>query len=135
MIGINQMTVLGNVGTKPELKYGSNGTAVTNLSIATTDTWLDKQTNEKRESTEWHRVSLFGKLAEIACQHVDKGSKVYVQGKLKTRSYDDKDGVKRYITEIVISGYSGVFQMLDKVNNSHVVVSPVVGDDATDLPF
>jgi len=86
MAGINKVILVGNLGAKPEIKYASNGNAVSNLSIATSESWTDKTTGEKQERTEWHRVSLFGKLAEIAAQYTDKGSKVYVEGKLETRN-------------------------------------------------
>jgi len=126
MIGLNKMQIIGNVGVKPEVKYSSTGTAIVNLSVATTDTWVDKNSGERRQDTEWHRVNLYGKIAEIAAQYCEKGSKVYIEGKLKTRSYDDKEGIKRYTTEIIVSGFQGVFQMLDKKDDAHVVVSPVV---------
>ena len=114
MAGINKVILVGNLGAKPEVKYASNGNAVTNLSVATSDSWLDKTTGQKQERTEWHRVSLFGKLAELAAQYTDKGSKVYVEGKLETRKYTDKDGIEKYSTNIVVGGFNGVFQMLDR---------------------
>jgi single-strand DNA-binding protein len=87
MAGINKVILVGNLGAKPEVKYGSTGNAMTNLSVATSESWTDKNTGQKQERTEWHRVSLFGKLAEIAGQYLDKGAKVYVEGKLqKTQS-------------------------------------------------
>ena len=113
MAGINKVILIGNLGAKPEVKYASNGNAIANLSVATSDSWTDKNTGEKQERTEWHRVSLFGKLAEIAGQYLDKGSKVYVEGKLQTRKWQDKEGKDRYTTEIVVSGFNGVLQMLD----------------------
>ena len=106
--------MVGNIGTKPEVKYSSNGSAIANLSVATSETWNDKNSGEKQEKTEWHRVSLYGKLAEIAGQYLDRGSKVYVEGKLQTRKWQDKDGQDRYTTEIVVSGYGGTLQMLDR---------------------
>ncbi|KAA0446013.1 MAG: single-stranded DNA-binding protein [Candidatus Thioglobus sp.] len=114
MAGINKVILIGNLGQKPEVKYGASGTAMANLSVATSESWKDKNTGEKQEKTEWHRVSLFGKLAEIAGQYLDKGSKVYVEGKLQTRKWQDKDGVDRYTTEVVISSFNGTLQMLDK---------------------
>jgi len=114
MSGINKVILVGNIGTKPEVKYSSNGSAITNLSVATSETWNDKNSGEKQEKTEWHRVSLYGKLAEIAGQYLDRGSKVYVEGKLQTRKWQDKDGQDRYTTEIVVSGYGGTLQMLDR---------------------
>ena len=114
MSGINKVILVGNIGTKPEVKYSSNGSAIANLSVATSETWNDKNSGEKQERTEWHRVSLYGKLAEIAGQYLDKGSKVYVEGKLQTRKWQDQSGQDRYTTEIVVSGYGGTLQMLDR---------------------
>lgn len=114
MAGINKVILVGNLGAKPEIKYASNGNAVSNLSIATSESWTDKNTGEKQERTEWHRVSLFGKLAEIAAQYTDKGSKVYVEGKLETRKYTDNTGIEKYSTSVIVSGFNGVFQMLDR---------------------
>ena len=111
MSGINKVILVGNIGAKPEVKYSSNGSAIANLSVATSETWNDKNSGEKQEKTEWHRVSLYGKLAEIAGQYLDKGSKVYVEGKLQTRKWQDQSGQDRYTTEIVVSGYGGTLQM------------------------
>jgi len=113
MSGINKVILIGNLGAKPEVKFASNGNAIANLSVATSESWTDKNTGEKQEKTEWHRVSLFGKLAEIAGKYLDKGSKVYIEGKLQTRKWQDKSGKDRYTTEIVVSGFNGVLQMLD----------------------
>ena len=114
MAGINKVILVGNLGTKPEVKYASNGNAISNLSVATSESWTDKSTGQKQERTEWHRVSLFGKLAEIAGQYLDKGSKVYVEGKLQTRKWQDQNGQDRYTTEVVVSGFNGTLQMLDR---------------------
>ena len=114
MAGINKVILVGNLGAKPEIKYASNGNAIRNLSIATSESWTDKSTGQKQERTEWHRVSLFGKVAEIAGQYLDKGSKVYVEGKLQTRKWQDQSGQDRYTTEVVISGFNGTLQMLDR---------------------
>ena len=114
MSGINKVILVGNIGAKPEVKYSSNGSAIANLSVATSETWNDKNSGEKQEKTEWHRVSLYGKLAEIAGQYLDRGSKVYVEGKLQTRKWQDQSGQDRYTTEIVVSGYGGTLQMLDR---------------------
>lgn len=118
MAGINKVILVGNLGSKPELKYSSAGQAMANLSIATSESWTDKNTGQKVDKTEWHRVCLFGKLAEIAGQYLDKGSKVYVEGKLQTRKWQDQSGVDRYTTEVVISGFNGTLQMLDRRDNS-----------------
>ena len=114
MAGINKVILVGNLGAKPEIKYASNGNAISNLSVATSESWTDKSTGQKQERTEWHRVSLFGKVAEIAGQYLDKGSKVYVEGKLQTRKWQDQNGQDRYTTEVVISGFNGTLKMLDR---------------------
>ena len=113
MAGINKVILVGNLGAKPEIKYASNGNAISNLSVATSESWTDKSTGQKQERTEWHRVSLFGKVAEIAGQYLDKGSKVYVEGKLQTRKWQDQSGQERYTTEIVLQNYSGNLTILD----------------------
>ena len=100
MAGINKVILIGNLGAKPELKYSSTGTGITNLSVATSESWTDKNTGQKQEKTEWHRVSVFGKLAEVVTKYCDKGSKVYVEGKLQTRKYQDKSDVER-----IFNGY------------------------------
>ncbi len=118
MAGINKVILVGNLGAKPEVKYSSTGNAMANLSVATSESWTDKNTGQKQEKTEWHRVSLFGKLAEIAGQYLDKGSKVYVEGKLQTRKWQDQSGADRYTTEVVVSGFNGTLQMLDRRDNA-----------------
>ena len=124
MSGINKVILVGNLGDKPEVKFASNGNALANLSVATSESWKDKDTGAKQEKTEWHRVSLFGKLAEIAGQYLNKGSKVYVEGKLQTRKWQDKDGQDRYTTEVVVSGFNGVMQMLDKREDGQASAAP-----------
>ena len=100
MASVNKVIIVGNLGKDPETRYMPNGDAATNITVATTDSWKDKATGEKREATEWHRISFFGKLAEIAGQYLKKGSQVYVEGSLRTRKWQDKDGQDRYTTEI-----------------------------------
>jgi single-strand DNA-binding protein len=100
MASVNKVILIGNLGRDPETRYMPDGGAITNISIATTDTWKDKQ-GEKQEKTEWHRVAFFGKLAEIAGEYLKKGSQVYVEGRLQTRKWQDKDGVDKYTTEII----------------------------------
>lgn len=99
--GINKVIVVGNVGADPETRYMPSGSAVTNLTVATNESWKDKQTGEKKERTEWHRVAMFNRLAEIAAEYLRKGSQVYIEGKLRTRKWQDKDGQDRYTTEII----------------------------------
>ena len=106
--GINKVILVGNVGQDPETRYMPNGGAVTNLSIATSETWKDKNSGEQQERTEWHRVVFYQRLAEIVAEYVKKGSKLYVEGSLRTRSWE-QDGVKRYATEII----ADQMQMLD----------------------
>lgn len=99
--GVNKVILVGNLGADPEVRYTGNGNAVANLRVATTDAWKDKQTGEKQERTEWHRIVLFGRLAEIAGEYLRKGSQVYLEGRLQTRKWQDQDGSDRYTTEIV----------------------------------
>ena len=100
MASVNKVILVGNLGKDPETRYAPSGDAICNITLATTDTWRDKASGEKREATEWHRVAFFGKLAEIAGQYLRKGSQVYVEGSLRTRKWQDKDGQDRYTTEI-----------------------------------
>jgi single-strand DNA-binding protein len=112
MSSLNKVQLIGNLGQEPEIKSFSNGNRVANLSIATSETWKDKTTGEKKEKTEWHRVSVFNEnLVGIIEKYLKKGSKVYIEGQLETRSYD-KDGEKRYTTEIVLRNYSSQIIML-----------------------
>jgi single-strand DNA-binding protein len=113
MAGINKVILVGNLGQDPEVKFMPSGEAVANISIATSESWKDKQTGEQKEKTEWHRVSMFGKLAEIAGEYLKKGSKVYIEGKLQTRKWNNQQGQDQYTTEIVLQGFNGVMQMLD----------------------
>ena len=101
--GINKVILIGNLGRDPEVRYTAGGSAVANLRIATTESWRDKQSGEKKENTEWHSVVLFGKTAEIAGEYLKKGRTVYIEGRLQTRKYQDKDGQDRYSTEVVAS--------------------------------
>ena len=99
--GVNKAILVGNLGADPETRYSASGGAITSLRIATTDSWTDRQSNERREQTEWHRVVMFGRLAEIAEQYLRKGSQVYVEGRIQTRKWQDQNGQDRYTTEIV----------------------------------
>ena len=110
MRGINKVILVGTCGQDPEVRYLPNGNAVTNLSLATSEAWTDKQTGQKVEKTEWHRVVLFGKVAEIAGEYLRKGSQCYIEGKLKTREWE-KDGIKRYSTEVHVD-INGTMQLL-----------------------
>jgi single-strand DNA-binding protein len=110
--GVNKVILVGNLGGDPEIRYMPNGGAVANITIATSESWRDKATGEPREKTEWHRVALFGKLAEVAGEYLRKGSQVYIEGQLQTRKWQDQSGQDRYTTEIVVQGYNGIMQML-----------------------
>ena len=112
MRGVNKVIIIGTLGADPEVKQFSNGGSIANISVATSEQWTDKQSGEKRESTEWHRVSLANRLGEIAAQYLRKGSNVYIEGKLSTRKYQAADGTDRYATEI--KAFS--MQMLDSKN-------------------
>ena len=110
--GINKVIIVGNLGGDPEVKYMPSGDAVANLTVATSESWRDKTTGEQKEKTEWHRVAIFGKLAEIAGEYLRKGSQVYLEGQLQTRKWQDQQGNDRYSTEVVLQGFNGVMQML-----------------------
>jgi single-strand DNA-binding protein len=99
--GINKVIIVGNLGADPETRYMPSGSAVTNLSVATSETWKDKQSGEQKERTEWHKVAMFNRLAEIAAEYLRKGSQVYIEGKLRTRKWQDRDGNDRWTTEII----------------------------------
>jgi single-strand DNA-binding protein len=101
--GINKVILVGNLGADPEVRYTGSGTAIASLSIATSEQWTDKQSGQKQERTEWHRVKLFGRLAEIAGEYLKKGRQVYIEGSLRTDKYTGKDGVERYSTDIIAS--------------------------------
>lgn len=111
--GINKVTIVGNLGQDPEVRFMPNGGAVANFTVATSETWKDKQTGEQKEKTEWHKIAIFGKLAEIAGEYLKKGSKVYIEGKLQTRKWQNQQGQDQYTTEVVLKDFSGEMQMLD----------------------
>lgn len=131
MSGINKVIILGRLVQDVEVRYSADGRAVANISIATSEEWKDKNTGEKREKTEWHRVVVFGKLAELCGQYLSKGSQVYIDGKLQTRKWTDQSGQDRYTTEVVVD-IKGTIQFLgDRPNNvTYDDVKP--GDD---IPF
>ncbi len=115
--GINKVILIGNLGQKPEVRYMPNGNTVTNLNLATSETWKDKNTGEIKEKTEWHKIVLFGKLAEIASEYLQKGSQIYIEGSLQTRKWQDQKGYTRYITEIIVN-INGTMQMLNSKNKN-----------------
>ena len=110
--GVNKVILVGTLGKDPEVKRMGNGNSVANLSLATSESWRDKNTGEQKEVTEWHRVVIFGKLAEVAGEYLKKGSQVYIEGKLQTRKWQDQSGADRYSTEVVVNPIGGMMQML-----------------------
>ncbi len=110
---VNKVILIGNLGKDPEVRSMQNGGKVANLSLATSESWRDKATGERKEKTEWHRVVIFGNLAEIAEKYLKKGSKVYVSGSLQTRKWTDQSGAEKYSTEVVLQGFGGELTMLD----------------------
>lgn len=113
--GINKVIIIGNLGSNPEVRYTPNGSAVANVSVATSSAWKDKQSGEQQERTEWHRVIFFNRLAEIVGEYLQKGSKIYIEGSLKTRKWQDKNGIDRFTTEII----ANEMQMLDNRNGNN----------------
>lgn len=111
--GVNKVILVGNLGGDPEVRYMPSGNAVANITIATSESWRDKNTGEQKEKTEWHRIAIFGKLAEIAGEYLRKGSKVYIEGQLQTRKWQNQQGQDQYTTEVVVQGFNGIMQMLD----------------------
>ena len=126
--GVNKVILVGNLGQKPEMRYTATQTAVANLSIATTESWKDKESGENRDKTEWHRVVFFGNLAEIAEKYLDKGSSVYIEGKIQTRKWQDKEGKDRWTTEVI----GNQLTMLGSRNTSE---SSMQSNNSSDTPF
>ena len=143
--GVNKVILVGNLGQKPEMRYTATQSAVANISIATTESWKDKASGEMRDKTEWHRVVYFGKLAEIVEKYLDKGSSVYIEGKLQTRKWQDKSGADRWTTEIVGSELTMLGSRASNSNptqsSSNESESPFPQDDSgpgltdDDIPF
>ncbi|XZR52720.1 MAG: single-stranded DNA-binding protein [Enterobacteriaceae bacterium] len=115
--GINKVILIGYLGQKPKVRYMSNGNAVANFNIATSEIWKDKKTNEQKEKTEWHKIVIFGKLAEIAEEYLEKGSQVYIEGSLQTRKWTDKNNVEKYTTEIIVKIGGSMLMLGSKQNN------------------
>jgi len=118
--GVNKVTLIGNLGNDPEVRYSGNGSAMANISLATTMSWRDKDTGEQQERTEWHRIVFFGRLAEVVGEYLTKGRQIYVEGRLQTRKWEDKEGNERYTTEIV----ANEMQMLGNRNDAPVNQEP-----------
>ena len=126
--GINKVLLIGNLGQDPEVRYTPNGNAIANVVLATSSAWRDKQSGELNERTEWHRIVFFNRLAEIVNEYLNKGSKIYVEGSLRTRKWQDKSGVDRYTTEII----ANEMQILDNRNSSQQAPKPKVETQATE---
>jgi single-strand DNA-binding protein len=127
---VNKVILIGNLGADPEIRRTQDGRPIANLRVATSETWRDKATGERREKTEWHRVVIFNEgLCKIVEQYVKKGSKVYLEGSLQTRKWQDKDGQDRYSTEVVLQGFNSQLTMLDKVGGGGDFVSEPGGSD------
>ena len=115
---INKVMLMGNLGRDPEVRYGADGTKIVNMTIATSESWRDKQTGERKDKTEWHRVVIFNdKLGDIAERYLKKGSKVFVEGQLQTRKWTDNNGIEKYTTEVVLPRYRGEMTLLDSRNS------------------
>jgi len=146
MASVNKVTILGNVGKDPEIRSFPNGGRVASFSVATSEIWKDKNSGEKKERTEWHKISVLNDaLVGVVEKYVKKGSKVYIEGQLETRKWQDKDGVEKYSTEIVLRPYSGEIVLLDSRNGDNNTVHDVKDqsgdfgnndiDDGSDIPF
>lgn len=133
MASINKAIIIGSLGNDPEIRYSSGGDAIANMNIATTDSWKNKN-GDKQEKTEWHRVVMFGKIAEIACEYLKKGAAVYIEGRLRTQEWTDKENIKRYTTEII----ADTMKMLGKRDKAEAKTShtnPPDADIEDDIPF
>ena len=141
MKGVNKAIIVGNLGADPEARFSASGTAMCTIKVATSESWKDKQTGEKQERTEWHRVKFFGKLAEIAGEYLKKGSQVYVEGSIRTDKYTDKEGVERYATDIIAQNMRllGGGPSSEAPKPSHAPARESGGgfedDDLSDIPF
>jgi single-strand DNA-binding protein len=141
--GINKVILVGNLGADPETRYMPSGSAVTNLSVATSEQWKDKQSGEQKERTEWHKIAMFNRLAEIAAEYLRKGSQVYIEGKLRTRKWQDRDGNDRWTTEIIADemqmlggrGGGGSAPMSSGSGTSSAPPQPPADEFDDDIPF
>lgn len=139
--GINKVILVGNLGADPETRYMPSGSAVTNIRVATSESWKDKQTGDQQERTEWHNVAMFNRLAEISAEYLRKGSQVYIEGKLRTRKWQDKQGNDRYTTEIVanemqmLGGRGGGANAPEPRSQKPAVAEPAGADLDDDIPF
>lgn len=144
--GVNKVVLIGNLGADPETRYMPSGSAVTNIRIATSESWKDKDSGEKQERTEWHRIAMFGRLAEVAAEYLRKGSQVYIEGRLRTRKWQDRDGNDRTTTEIIANDLQMLGGRSERGGGSQRAEAPVeepaptseaapAGDFNDDIPF
>lgn len=135
---VNKIILVGNVGKNPEIRSTQDGREIANITIATSDTWKDKNTGERKEKTEWHRISIFNEnLVKVVKNYVKKGAKLYIEGSLQTRKWTDKDGVEKYSTEVVLQNYGGTLTMLDskKSDDTTTSVPPSPNKLDDEIPF
>lgn len=137
MVSVNKVTILGNLGREPEIRKTGDGKSIANLNIATSENWKDRDGN-KQEKTEWHRVVVFGKLADIVEKYLNKGDSVYIEGKLQTRKWQDSQGQDKYTTEISVDGFGGTLKMLgkrDSGGSQPAAEQPTMKPASSDAPF
>lgn len=136
MASVNKVILVGNLGRDPEIRSTQDGQKIAQLSLATSETWKDKATGERKEKSEWHRIVIFNeRLCEVAEKYLKKGSKVYVEGALQTRKWQDKDGVEKYTTEVVLSKFKGEIVMLDGKSDATPKSREPGEDDDSEVPF
>ena len=128
--GVNKAIIVGNLGRDPEVRYSASGNAIANVTVATTDSWKDRQSGERQERTEWHRVVFFNRLAEIVAEYLKKGSQVFIEGRIQTRKWEDKDGNERWTTEIV----ANEMQMLGSRGGGGMLIGPADDSGAAPAP-
>lgn len=129
MSTVNKVILIGRLGKDPEVRHTQDGTTIVNMNVATSENWKNKATGEKKQKTEWHRIVMFGKLAELAEQYLRKGDQVYIEGSLQTRKWQDKNGADRYTTEVVLNPFNGVMRFLAKAGDSNAAESSTVDEN------
>ena len=138
MASVNKAIIVGHLGQDPEVRYTSNGDAAANISVATSEQWKDKATGEQKEQTEWHRISFFGKPAEVVCQYLKKGSQIYVEGKIRSKKYTDKQGIERTAFEIIAESFKMLNSKSESGNTRQIETKkakPQLNDMDQDIPF
>ena len=135
MASVNKAIIVGHLGQDPELRYTSGGDAAANISVATSEQWKDKHSGEQKEQTEWHRVSFFGKPAEIVCQYLRKGSQIYVEGKIRSKKYTDKQGIERTAFEIIAESFKMLGSKSESGSTKKAVPAPQSDIPHDDIPF